>query len=133
MNGKLNRMEDDHEPLVIDIGTGALKAGFASEHAPKHLIPMVIGEPRSAGILVGMDQKEFYIGNEAIEKKKFLKMRYPIEKGRIKNTDAIKDIKEIISYLLTDEMLIDPGEYKCMITEPPKVDNDIREALVELM
>ena len=51
-------MEDDHEPLVIDIGTGALKAGFASEHAPKHLIPMVIGKPKSQGILVGMDQKE---------------------------------------------------------------------------
>ena len=48
-------MDEEHEPLVIDIGTGALKAGFASEHAPKHLIPMVIGEPKSAGILVGMD------------------------------------------------------------------------------
>lgn len=126
-------MEDDHEPLVVDIGTGFLKAGFASEHAPKHLIPMVIGSPRSAGILVGMDQKEHYIGSEAIEKKKFLNMRYPVEKGRIKDVKSIEDIEHIILHLLTDEMLIDPAEYKCMVTEPPKVDSAIRESFVELM
>ena len=126
-------MEEDHEPLVIDIGTGTLKAGFASEHAPKHPIPMVIGKPRSKGILVGMDQKDFYIGKEAIEKKKFLTMNYPIEKGRIKDIDAIEEIKNIIDHLVTNEMLIDLSEYKVMITEPPSFDKDIREALVNLM
>jgi hypothetical protein len=29
---------------------------------------MVIGKPKNAGVLVGMDQKEWYIGSEAIEK-----------------------------------------------------------------
>lgn len=126
-------MEEDHEPLVIDIGTGALKAGFASEHAPKHNIPMVIGKPKSQGILVGMDQKEFYIGNEAIEKKKFLNIEYPIEKGRIKSVQAIEHVEKMINHLVEEEMLIDIAEYKCMVTEPPKYDTDVREALVELM
>lgn len=95
-------MEDDHEPLIIDIGTGALKAGFASEHAPKHLIPMVIGEPKSAGILVGMDQKPFYIGREAIEKKKYLNMKYPVVKGKIKDEAAVhEDIHNMIDHLMT--------------------------------
>ena len=83
--------------------------------------------------MVGMDQKDFYIGNEAIEKKKFLNMKYPVQQGRIKDQDSITDIKNIISHLVTDEMLIDPGEYKCLITEPPKFDSEIRELLVELM
>ena len=126
-------MEDDHEPLVIDIGTGALKAGFASEHAPKHLIPMVIGKPKSQGILVGMDQKEQYIGTEAIEKKKFLNMEYPVEKGRIKSVDEKQNIHHIIEYLLSEEMLIDQSEYKCMVTEPPKMDSKVREMVVELL
>ena len=30
-------------------------------------------------------------------------------------------------------MLIDVAEYKVMITEPPKFDKQIREALVDLM
>jgi len=55
-------MEDDIEPLVIDIGSGYLKAGFASDDAPKCLIPMIIGKPKSKGVLVGMDQKNVYIG-----------------------------------------------------------------------
>ena len=48
-------VDDEHEALVIDIGTGALKAGFCQDDAPKHNIPMVIGEPKADGILVGMD------------------------------------------------------------------------------
>jgi actin-related protein len=48
-------MDDEHEALVIDIGTGHLKAGFCSDDAPKHMVPMVIGKPKNAGVLVGMD------------------------------------------------------------------------------
>ena len=58
-------MDDDNEALVIDIGTGHLKAGFCNEDAPKHMIPMVLGKPKGIGLLVGMDQKEWYIGAEA--------------------------------------------------------------------
>lgn len=94
---------------------------------------MVIGEPRSAGILVGMDQKDFYIGKEAIEKKKFLNMKYPIQKGKIKDADSVTDIMEMFNHLLNDEMLIDASEYKVLITEPPKYDPVIREKLVDLM
>jgi actin len=48
-------MDDDSDPIIIDIGTGTLKAGFATDDAPKHLVPMVIGKPKSKGVLVGMD------------------------------------------------------------------------------
>jgi actin-related protein len=48
-------MEEESEPIVIDIGSGTLKAGFASDDAPKCIIPMIIGRPRDPGILVGMD------------------------------------------------------------------------------
>ena len=85
-------MDDEHEALVIDIGTGHLKAGFCSDDAPKHMVPMVIGKPKNAGVLVGMDQKEWYIGQEAIEKQQHLNLRYPVEKGRIKDKAAIEDI-----------------------------------------
>lgn len=52
---RYKKMDDEHEALVIDIGTGHLKAGFCSDDAPKHLVPMVIGKPKNAGVLVGMD------------------------------------------------------------------------------
>ena len=86
---KFNMLEDENEALVIDIGTGHLKAGFCFEDAPKHMIPMVLGQPKNAGVLVGMDQKDWYIGEEAQEKAQHLILRHPVEKGRIKDSDAI--------------------------------------------
>ena len=126
-------MEDEHEALVIDIGTGHLKAGFCQDDAPKHMIPMVIGKPKNAGVLVGMDQKDWYIGKEAIDKAQHLNMRYPVEKGRIKDVAAIEDIQNIIENLLTHDMLINQEEYKFMVTEPPNNPKEIREEFVNLM
>ena len=57
-------MEEDNEPVVVDIGSGHLKAGYASDDAPKHLIPMVIGKPKNKALLVGMETKDSYIGHE---------------------------------------------------------------------
>jgi len=48
-------VEEESEPIVIDLGSGTLKAGFASDDAPKCIFPMIIGKPREPGILVGMD------------------------------------------------------------------------------
>ena len=49
-------MVEENDPLVIDIGTGTLKAGYATDDAPKYVIPMVVGIPdKTKGLLVGMD------------------------------------------------------------------------------
>ncbi len=126
-------MDDDHEALVIDIGTGHLKAGFCHDDAPKHMVPMVLGKARNNSVLVGMDQKDWYIGDEALEKASLLNLRYPVEEGRIRDSEAIGDIKEIINNLLTHDMLINQEEYKFMVTEPPCNPKEIREEFVQLM
>ena len=74
-------MEEDSESIIIDIGSGTLKAGFASDDAPKCILPMIIGKPRSPGILVGMDQKDCYVGHEARAKKNLLIMEEPVIGG----------------------------------------------------
>jgi actin-related protein len=49
-------MVEENEPLIIDIGTGTMKAGFASDDAPKYNIMTVVGIPdKKKGLLVGMD------------------------------------------------------------------------------
>ena len=37
-------MEDDREALILDIGSGTIKAGFSNDDIPKCIIPTVIGE-----------------------------------------------------------------------------------------
>ena len=74
-------MDDDTDPLIMDIGSGHLKAGFASDDAPKVYVPMIVGKPKDNLTLVGMDQKDFYVGNEAISKQNHLNIFEPVQQG----------------------------------------------------
>lgn len=123
-------MEEENEPIVIDIGSGTLKAGNASDDAPKHLIPMVMGKPKSKGALIGMDQKEWYIGAEALAKKALLDFRSPVVAGRVQE---IGHMEQIISHLMNDVMQRTLEEHKVMITEVPLNATRKREELVDLM
>ena len=60
-------------------------------------------------------------------------MHYPVEKGRIKDSESIVDINHILQNLFTHDMLINPEEYKFMVTEPPNNPRQIREEFVSLM
>jgi actin, other eukaryote len=82
-------MEEDSEPIIIDIGSGTLKAGFASDDAPKCIVPMIIGKPKAPGILVGMDQKDCYVGQEAKAKRNLLIIEEPVQRGLIVSIDSI--------------------------------------------
>jgi hypothetical protein len=55
---------DDAAPIVLDIGTSSVKAGFAGETLPRAAVASVVGRPPHAGLMVGMGQKDAYIGAE---------------------------------------------------------------------
>ncbi|XP_073526468.1 uncharacterized protein [Phyllobates terribilis] len=40
---------DDIQPLVVDNGTGMVKAGFAGDDAPRAVFPSIVGRPRHTG------------------------------------------------------------------------------------
>ena len=49
--------------IVIDNGSATMKAGFAGDDAPRTVFPTVVGRPRHAGIMIGMDRRDAYIGD----------------------------------------------------------------------
>ena len=57
--------EEEIAAIVCDNGSGMVKAGFAGDDAPRSVFPSIVGRPRMQGIMVGMDQKDSYIGDEA--------------------------------------------------------------------
>ncbi len=73
--------DSDLLPVVVDNGSGTLKAGIAGDEAPRTIIPTVIGKPKNANIMVGMDQKEYFIGKEVEAKKALLNITHPIKQG----------------------------------------------------
>ena len=119
-------MELESEPIVIDIGSGTLKAGFASDDAPKCIMPMIIGKPRDPGVLVGMDQKDFYVGHEAKAKKNLLIIEEPVVAGMVMKIESIEKIFEhlmnvshfiILNFIIKFKLEWNPNtnrfSYKC--------------------
>ena len=82
----------DYQSVVIDNGSGFCKAGLSGEDAPRTQFPSVVGKPKMPSIMVGMDQKEAYVGDEAEVKKGVLNINNPITHGTISNWEDMMKI-----------------------------------------
>ena len=124
-------MVDGAQAIIIDNGSGMMKAGIAGDEAPSSVFPAIIGKPKGASAMQGVSQKEHYIGDEANQKRGILNLSYPIEHGIVNDWEGMEKIWHHTFY---NELRINPSEaLGCLVTEAPMNPKANREKMTAVL
>merc|ERR1712046_464078 len=133
-----NMCDDDDKPAVImDNGTGMMRCGLSGEDAPKVTFASCVGYPKQKALLQGSN-KEYYVGEEAQQKRGILLLKYPLEHGVIQNWD---DMEKIWKHTFDNELRMvvgddNEGDEDCtgvLLTEAPMNPKENRERMTQIM
>lgn len=88
-------------PIVLDNGSGTIRAGFAGQDLPKCYFPSYVGRPKHVRALAGALEGDVFIGPRAQELRGLLKINYPLEHGIVTDWD---DMERIWQYVYAEEL-----------------------------
>jgi len=120
----------DNQSIVIDNGSGVIKAGLSGENQPSVKFPSVVGFPRSDKTMIGSETKKEYIGDEAQKMRGVLNLKFPIESGIVNSWENMEKVWE---YCFNNELRVDPSEHRVLLTEAPMNPKANREKMTQLM
>merc|ERR1712100_45436 len=133
-----NMCDEEEKPaIVVDNGSGMMKAGCSGEDAPKVTFSSVVGYPKQKTALVGTD-KDYYIGEEAQQKRGILILKYPLEHGIVQNWE---DMEKVWRHTFDNELRMvvgdeNEGDEDCtgvLLTEAPMNPKENRERMTQIM
>ncbi|KAI7364256.1 Actin-related protein [Hortaea werneckii] len=122
-------------PIVLDGGTGFLKAGYAGQNFPDHQYPSIVGRPilrteESQSLGNDIKLKDIMCGDEAAAARSMLQISYPMENGIVKRWE---DMQHLWDYTFFEKMNVNPQGRKILLTEPPMNPLKNREQMCEVM
>jgi len=127
---KKQRSRDEVKAIVIDNGSGNIKAGLAGEDAPQAVFPSIVGYPKYEEGMVGMGHKESLVGDEAQGMRGVMTLHHPIDHGIVTNWD---DMEKIWQHTFSSELRVSPEDHPVMLTEAPANPKSNREKMTQIM
>ncbi|KAL8738015.1 MAG: hypothetical protein Q9181_001154 [Wetmoreana brouardii] len=117
-------------PIVLDNGSGTIRAGYAGEDLPKCYFPSFVGRPKHVRVLAGALEGDVFIGQRAQELRGLLKIKYPLEHGIVTDWD---DMERIWQFVYTEELKTLSEEHPVLLTEPPMNPRANRDTAAQLL
>ncbi|OHE99078.1 actin [Colletotrichum orchidophilum] len=118
-------------PIVLDNGSGTIRAGFAGDDLPKCYFPSFVGRPKHLRVLAGALEGEVFIGQKAAtELRGLLKIRYPLEHGIVTDWD---DMEKIWEYVYGEGLKTLSEEHPVLLTEPPLNPRSNRDTAAQIL
>lgn len=119
-----------NQPVVIDNGSGVIKAGFAGDQVPKCCFPNYIGRPKHVRVMAGALEGDLFVGPKAEEHRGLLSIRYPMEHGIVTDWN---DMERIWQYIYSnDQLQTFAEEHPVLLTEAPLNPKKDREKAAEI-
>ena len=127
-------MAEANQPIVIDNGTGVLKAGFAGADKPRVLFRSCVGKIKHTRVMPGgaldQGQQEVFVGNKVEDHRGALTIQYPMEHGIVQNWT---DMERIWNYVYSKENLnVASEEHAVLLTEAALNPYSNREKAAEI-
>lgn len=145
----------DKASVVIDNGTGCApfclstsrlylnriaafdrytKMGYSGNVEPQYIIPTVLGTKAEEGGVQGkrdgVEDLDFYIGDDAFANTSTHQINYPIRHGLIDNWD---NMERMWARCMFQYLRCEPEEHYVLLTEPPLNPPENREYTAEIM
>ncbi|XP_072170598.1 actin CyI, cytoplasmic-like [Diadema setosum] len=135
----MHAMDDDDDDgmnsaVVIDNGSGILKAGLAGNDYPSVVFSSVVGKPKRqpSAQSLGPSRRPVreYVGSDAQRRRDLLNLTYPIDHGIISDWDAMETIWR---HTFDHELGVDPEELPVLLSDAPLNPRDSRAKMAQIL
>ncbi len=116
--------------IVLDSGLFESKIGFAGDEAPRYTDRTIIGYSKNEAITASGENREIFIGRNAIEKKSLLNLFSPLTDN---NKCDFRNLEKNWHDLFYNKMLVDIQDFPIFLTFSSFFQETERKKLCEIL
>lgn len=119
------------QPVVLDNGTGVIKAGMAGGDRPSVIFPSTVGVPKHVKMMPGgaLEGAEYVVGQRALQHRGALVLGHPMARGMVENWS---DMERIWAHAY-EALEISSDGHPLLLTEAPMNAARHRERCAEVL